>query len=218
MSDTNKAELDRRHKAVNLEKAQLELRRLKLQVAEAERKEQEAQADPGAAKIYTFYGGVDAGNVKTCMATLGKWSRISPKCPITLIFNSPGGSVSDGLALFDYIQYLRSIEHEITIVALGRAASMGGILLQAGDKRIIGANSMMLIHEVSAGTSGKVSEMEDSVRYFQQLQKILLRILAERSKLSIAQIKKRWKKTDWWLGADEVVELGFADEIQCACE
>ena len=93
------------------------------------------------------------------------------------------------------------------------AASMAGILLQSGNKRVIGQNAYILIHEVSDVAAGTTSEIEDELKLTKRLQKRLVGILAERSTMSEQQIEKKWKKNDWWLDANEAVELGFADEI-----
>jgi ATP-dependent Clp endopeptidase proteolytic subunit ClpP len=171
------------------------------------------KAQCSAHRVYTFYGAVNALNISTCMAELAIWSREAPGKPLTVIFNSPGGFVDDGMALYDYLLHLRSLGHHITTIALGRAASMGGVLLQAGDTRVIGPNAFVLIHEVAAGTSGKLSEMSDSIAFWKRQEGKLLKILAERSTMSVAQIRRKWHKTDWWLDAEEAVELGFADSI-----
>lgn len=195
-----------RQQTAATERAELELSNLKRESAKA-------NADAQEALTYTFYDGVSAESIKPALAELGRWTRRFPGKPIKLIVNSPGGSVIAGLALFDYIQELRANGHHVTVVALGMAASMGGILLQAGDKRVIGKHAMLLIHEVSSGTSGKVSEMGDSLEFSNKLWDKLSKILAERSKLSPAQVKRKSYKKDWWLDAEEAVELGFADEI-----
>ena len=207
--------------------AVLKLRKLELEVAEAElttekarvelenakREAEKARAKAEESLIYTFYDQVDEESIKAALAELGKWTRRFPGKEIKIILNSPGGSVIAGLALYDYILSLRSSGHKVTVVALGMAASMGGVLLQAGDRRVIGKNAMLLIHEVSAGAAGKQSEMEDQVRFTSRLWDKLAVILAERSKLSARQIKTRAKRVDWWLSASEAVKLGFADEI-----
>jgi ATP-dependent Clp endopeptidase proteolytic subunit ClpP len=195
-----------------------EIRRLQLDTDRAvveldalRRRELDFAADAARAHVYTFYSAVDADSVRECMSELGLWSRRDPGSPITVVFNSPGGSVLDGLALFDYLRQLRQAGHHVTTVALGRAASMGAVLLQAGDRRLIGENAFMLVHEVSHLSAGKVSEMEDNVDFTRRLQKRLLTILASRSTLSDAQIARRWARKEWWLDASEAVELGFAD-------
>lgn len=191
---------------------QLELRKLRAETEIEEMNASRKKALASSHRIYTFHGGVTPKTISECMAELGIWSRESPGAPLTVIFNSPGGYVDDGIALYDYMLLLRALGHHITTVALGRAASMGGILLQAGDVRVMGPNSFLLIHEVSAGTEGKLSQMAEDIHFWKRQEDKLLKILAERSTLSVAQIRRRWHKHDWWLDADESIELGFADE------
>lgn len=164
--------------------------------------------------LFDFSGGVTDANVSGFIKNLGEFSRRYPQKPLTIVFNSPGGSVFAGLALYDYIGALKEAGHQVTTKTIGMAASMGGILLQVGHERVAGANSYMLIHEVSNGMSGKVSEMDDNLKFTKRLQDRLLGILAERSTLSIPQIRTRWVKRDWWLDSDEMLKLGFVDRIQ----
>jgi ATP-dependent Clp endopeptidase proteolytic subunit ClpP len=166
------------------------------------------------ARIYTFYEQVKSESVSKCMEKLGEWSRRDPGQPIKIILNSPGGSVLDGLALYDYIRELRTLGHQVEVIALGMAASMGGVLLQSGDKRTMGKNAWLLIHEVSTGAIGNISEMEEELEFSKRLQDGIVSILAERSSMTTTQIKRKWKKTDWWLSAQEALELGFVDAIQ----
>lgn len=196
-----------------LRKLQLETERTLLELEVLRRNERDRAADPRAANVYTFYSSVDAETVQQCMAELGTWSRRGPGSEITVIFNSPGGSVLDGLALFDYLQQLRSVGHSVKTMALGRAASMGAVLLQAGSHRVIGRNAFLLIHEVSHQSVGKVSEMEDSVGFTKRLQQRLLAILSERSNLTEREIQRKWARKEWWVDAEEAVALGLADEL-----
>lgn len=170
------------------------------------------ETEPLNQRILPFLGAVNEKNVSGAMYHLTKMSRRS-KDPITVWFNSPGGYVVDGLALYDFIVGIREGGVEVNTVALGEAASMAGVLLQAGTKRYVGSNAHVLIHEVAGGMVGKVSELKDEMAYTERLQKRLLAILAERSTLTAAQIARRWKKTDWWLNAEECVDLGFADGV-----
>jgi ATP-dependent Clp endopeptidase proteolytic subunit ClpP len=164
-------------------------------------------------RLYSFIGPVSQGSAHECMETLGLWNRLDPGEGITVMFDSPGGGVFAGLALYDFLQELRGTGTQITTVVRGMAASMGGILMQAGDERVIGRNAHMLIHEVSSGSIGKVSDQEDNLKFTKRLQDRCVAILAERSTMSGAQIKTKWKKTDWWLDAPECVKFGFADRI-----
>lgn len=110
------------------------------------------------------------------MEELGSWSRREPGCAMKIIFNSPGGSIIDGLALYDFILELRANGHYVETIAVGMAASMGGILLQAGHERVVGANAFVLVHEASTGAMGKTSEIEDEVAFVKRLQEKLLDI------------------------------------------
>ena len=172
------------------------------------------RAAAGEARILTFYGEVGPPSVARALEELGIWARRDPGGPIKLIFNSPGGSVLDGLALFDYLRELEADGHPITTVGMGMAASMGGVLLQAGSHRVIGRNAYMLIHEVSSIGWGKTSELEDEVAFVKRLQDRLLDILAERSTMTRTQIARRWKRKDWWLDAGEALRYGFVDEVR----
>lgn len=196
-----------------LRKLELETEKVALELSGLRRRERDAAADAAEAHVYTFYAAVEGDSVQQCMAELGQWSRREPGSPITVIFNSAGGSVLDGLALFDYLRHLRQVGHHVTTMALGRAASMGAVLLQAGDRRVVGANAFLLIHEVSNTSAGKVSEMEDGVEFSRRLQKRLLSILSDRSTLTEAQLARRWTRKEWWLDAGEAVALGLADDV-----
>ncbi len=109
---------------------------------------------------------------------------------------------------------IKAAGHTLTTVTVGMAASMGGILLQAGDVRVASRNSVILIHEVATGASGKMTDLEDEVEFAKSLQKKLVSILAERSTMTAKQIENRWKRRDWWLSSDEALKLGFVDAIR----
>lgn len=181
-----------------------------------QREEQDAKAGADQHRIYTFYGEVDAERVEDCMAELGAWSRRDPGEPMTVLLNSCGGSCIDGIALYDYILSLRAIGHHFTIIALGEASSMGGILLQAADWRVMGATTELLIHEVSDEQIGSrtVSWIRDKHAYLLKLQRRMDLILAGRSTLTALEIEQRAEGRDWFLDAFEALELGFIDEIR----
>lgn len=192
----------------------IEFQRKTLELDSAGRYVRSERAKADEARVFPFYGSVSGSAVASAISKLSDWSRRDPGEPIEIVFNSPGGSVIDGLALFDYIQELRSRGTHITTITMGMAASMGGVLLQAGDVRVASKNSVLLIHEVSAGTQGKVSEMEDHLKFMEVLQGKCLEILADRSSMTARQIATKWKKTDWWLSADEALKLGFVDAVR----
>lgn len=189
-----------------------------------QRKEADELAKDAHHHRYLFNTAVTEASVNACIASLTAWSRQDPNCAVEIVFNSPGGSVVDGMALFDYIQMLRNSGHKVTTVALGMAASMAGILLQAGDVRAIGAQSWLMIHEASFGASGKTGEVEDRVEWVKRVQDRILTIFADRcasadsttatKRLSRKAIKNRWHRKDFWVSADEALAFGLVDEIR----
>jgi ATP-dependent Clp protease protease subunit len=182
-------------------------------LAQTKRKEKENLAADKHNFVYVFDDPVNASSVKTCIAQLTIWMRNSPKQDVEIIFNSPGGSLVEGMALFDFIQLVKKRGHHVTTTALGMAASMAGILLQAGTTRRMGAEAWVLIHEASFGAIGKIGDVEDTVEWVKKALKRIARIFATRSKLTAAQVTRRWKRKDWWLSSDDCLKLGFVDEI-----
>ena len=148
------------------------------------------------------------------MTKLTEWSRLDPKCDMEIVFSSPGGGIISGFELFDFIQSLRSSGHKITTGSLGYAASMAGILLQAGDVRWIGHQSWMMIHRAAFGAMGKTFEVEDEVKFVKRIEKRILDIFISRSKLSKTKIQRNWNRKDWWITADECLDLNLVDEVR----
>jgi ATP-dependent protease ClpP protease subunit len=202
-----------RRENLGIEKIKYELAQAKEDLAKTTREQSIALAQDLEAKTIVFVGSVNQESVVEAGRDLRIMSRRFPGEPLTIVFNSPGGHVIDGLALFDQIIELRKLGHHVTTVARGQAASMGGILLQAGDLRKIGPNAHLLIHEVSANSFGTITAQEEQLEFSKRLQNRLLAILAERSSMSRAEIKTAWKKTDWWLDSRQAVKLGFADQV-----
>ncbi len=186
----------------------------RIQMRDLQRKELEILADNKYHHVLFFNEQVASGSVAQCIDQLDTWDRLDPKCDIEIVFNSPGGSVTQGMALFDHIQRLKRKGHKVTTVAMGMAASMAGILLQAGDVRAIGAESYVLIHEISTGAVGKIGEIEDTVEFVKMIQKRVLRIFADRSKKPVSYFAKHWRRKDWWLSSEDCLELGVVDEIR----
>jgi ATP-dependent Clp protease protease subunit len=191
----------------------LERRTKELEADATVRRTEGELADAGQALVYTFFAEVDEDSVREAVRELSAWSRRAPGRPIRLVLNSPGGSVLEGLALFDFLGELRSRGHHLQVLALGTAASMGGVLLQAGSDRLLGRNAFVLVHEVRGGAIGTSSSLGDTVEFIGRLEERLLAILAERSTLTAEQIRARWGRRDWWLTAQEAVDLGFADVV-----
>lgn len=194
-----------------------EAERMEFYVAEAKRKDAEIMADDRYHHVYNFHGSVTSLTAAACIDQLSAWMRQAPEgaqLDIELIFNSPGGSVIDGMALWDYVQLVKSKGHKVTTSCYGMAASMAGILLQAGNVRVMGAESYLLIHEVSFGAGGKIGEVEDEVEFVKKIQARVVKIFADRSKLTANQIRSKWRRKDWWLDSSEALALGLIDEIR----
>lgn len=163
---------------------------------------------------YMFDKTVEAASVTACIAQLATWSRQDSSCDIEIQINSPGGEIFSGFALIDFVRDLRQKGHKVTTLAIGKAASMGGVVLQAGDTRAMGANALMLIHEGSLGAVGDFGEVEDRIELMKLMHERILDLFVSRSKVSKNFIKTHWKRKDWWLTADECLKHGFIDEIR----
>jgi ATP-dependent Clp endopeptidase proteolytic subunit ClpP len=176
-------------------------------------------------RIYRFSDSVSDKSVEACVSQLSTWHRLdvavgSEPRPLTVVFNSPGGSVIDGMALFDFIQEIREAGHEVTTLAQGMAASMAGILLQAGDKRVMTSQSWLMIHQASYGAVGSHYKVEDTVKWVERIQERILEIFTNRAKnseavkpITKATIKRNWNRKDWWITSDEALACGLIDRI-----
>lgn len=207
-------------------KSQAEAREASAKAAKAEielEREQEKRRDELAAnehhRVYVFDSEVNDSSVKRCIDQLVTWHRQDPECEIEIQVNSPGGAIFAGFALIDFIRGLREQGHKITMVTYGMAASMGGVLLQAADVRVMGANAFLLIHEGSMGAIGDFGDVEDRVELMGQMHERILTLFEERArpinpKTTKTFIKNRWKRKDWWITADDAKKLGFVDEVR----
>lgn len=183
-----------------------------------ERDEEAREAETASNKHHFFYpftGEVDTVPVNRCIDQLTTWVR-NAKGPLSIEvqFNSPGGSVVDGIALFDFLQTVRAEGHYLTTSTIGYAASMAGILLQAGDWRVMGAESWLMIHETSFTASGKFGAVTDRLEWLDRLQKRILHIFADRSTLTVDELDEKWKRKDWWISSDYALELKLVDEVR----
>jgi ATP-dependent Clp protease protease subunit len=134
-----------------------------------------------------------------------------PKADIKLYINSPGGSVYDGLAIYDTMQY---ITPDVQTIGIGLQASMGAFLLSSGakGKRFALPNSRIMIHQPSSGTQGKVSDQEITLRESIYLKQRLNEILAKNTGQKLAKIEKDADR-DFWMSAEEAVAYGLVDEM-----
>lgn len=195
-------------------KAEIEVNLSAMEIEKAKRIFNREKSMDEENHLYRFSGSVGDASVRKCMIKLTEWSRLDPKCDMEIVFSSPGGSIIDGFELFDFIQELRSKGHKITTGSLGMAASMAGILLQAGDTRWIGHQSWLMIHRAAFGAIGKTFEVEDEVKLVKRIEARILDVFVARSKLTKQRIKRNWDRKDWWIDADECIVLGLVDEVR----
>jgi ATP-dependent Clp protease, protease subunit len=130
---------------------------------------------------------------------------------ITIYVNSPGGSCSSGLAIYDTMQM---IPNNIKIVCVGEACSMGAFLLSSGTKghRYATPNSRIMIHMVSSGASGTIKDMEISFAESKVINDILHERLAIHCGKTVAQLLKATDR-DCWMSAEEAKKFGIIDEV-----
>ena len=135
----------------------------------------------------------------------------NPDKDISLYINSPGGSVSAGMAIFDTMQFIKP---DVSTLCTGMAASMGAFLLAAGakGKRFSLPNSRIMIHQPSGGSQGQASDIEIQAREILYLRSRLNGILAERTGQTIEQIAKDTDR-DRFMSADESAEYGLIDKV-----
>lgn len=134
-----------------------------------------------------------------------------PDRDIKLYINSPGGSVTAGMAIYDTMQYVRP---DVTTICIGMAASMGAFLLAAGKKgkRFALPNSEILLHQVMGGAEGQAVEIEIAARQIIKTKQKINKLIAKHSGQPLAKIEKDTDR-DFWLSADEAKQYGIIDEV-----
>ncbi|KAA9218654.1 MULTISPECIES: ATP-dependent Clp endopeptidase proteolytic subunit ClpP [Aerococcus] len=133
---------------------------------------------------------------------------------IYIYINSPGGSVTAGMAIYDTMQFVNA---DVVTIVTGLAASMGSILLIGGTKgkRYALPHSEVLIHQPLGGVQGQATEIEISARHILQTKQTLKEIIAERSGQDIDKVEKDMDR-DYWMTAKEAKEYGIIDEIMAS--
>ncbi|MCG5061745.1 MAG: ATP-dependent Clp protease proteolytic subunit [Limnoraphis sp. WC205] len=134
-----------------------------------------------------------------------------PNKPIYLYINSPGGSVTAGMAIYDTMQYIKS---DVVTICVGLAASMGAFLLASGTpgKRLALPHARIMIHQPMGGTRGQATDIEIEAREILRIRSLLNSILAERTNQSIEKIEKDTDR-DYFLSAEEARNYGLVDQV-----
>jgi ATP-dependent Clp protease protease subunit len=135
----------------------------------------------------------------------------NPDKDIFLYINSPGGSVSAGLSVYDTMNFVKP---EISTLCMGMAASMGSFLLMAGakGKRLALPNSRVMIHQPSGGAQGQASDIEIQAREIIKTREQLNRIYAERTGQTVAKIEADMER-DMWMSPTEAKDYGLIDQV-----
>ncbi len=154
---------------------------------------------------------VNSATANIVIAQLLHLAYEDPKKDIKLYINSPGGSVYDGLAIIDTMNY---IEPDVQTIGIGLQASMGAMLLSAGakGKRFALPNARIMIHQPSSGTEGKITDQEIALREGVYLKKVLAEMMAKNTGKTLAQVEKDMDR-DNWMSAKEAMEYGIIDEV-----
>ena len=154
---------------------------------------------------------VNEHTANVVVAQLLHLANEDPTKDIQLYINSPGGSVYDGLAIYDTMQYIKP---DVQTIGIGLQASMGAFLLSSGakGKRFVLPNSRVMIHQPSSGTQGKVTDQEITLREALALKQKLAEMLAKNTGQKLAKVKADMER-DFWMSAEEAVKYGVADAV-----
>lgn len=162
-------------------------------------------------RIIFLSGPVTDALANTVIAQLLFLENEDSKKDITIYINTPGGSVSAGLAIYDTMQYVKP---HVSTVCVGIAASMGAVLLAAGTKgkRFSLPNSEILLHQVMGGAQGQASEIEITARQILKIKDRLNKILVKHTGQTASKIEKDTDR-DFYLSAPEAKDYGVIDAI-----
>ena len=134
-----------------------------------------------------------------------------PDKDIQFYINSPGGSVTAGMAIYDTMQYIKC---DVATICVGMAASMGAFLLSAGTKgkRMALPNAEIMIHQPSAGTQGQITDMAIHMKRLQTIKERMNRIMSENTGRSIEEVTSACER-DNFMSAQEAMEFGLIDKV-----
>ncbi|WP_080416078.1 ATP-dependent Clp endopeptidase proteolytic subunit ClpP [Burkholderia ubonensis] len=162
-------------------------------------------------RIVFLNGPVDDNSANLVVAQLLFLESVNPDKDISLYINSPGGSVSAGLAIYDTMQFIKP---DVSTLCMGMAASMGAFLLAAGEKgkRFALPNARIMIHQPLGGARGQASDIEIQAKEIIRIKGDLNRILAERTGQPLERIEQDTDRDNYKSAAD-AVEYGLIDKV-----
>jgi len=134
-----------------------------------------------------------------------------PDKDIQFYINSPGGSITSGMAIYDTMQYIKA---DVSTICIGMAASMGAFLLSAGakGKRLALPNAEVMIHQPSGGSRGQATDIQIQAERILKMKKNLNRILADNTGKSLEEIERDCER-DYFMSAEEAVTYGIVDKV-----
>ncbi|MFA6514674.1 MAG: ATP-dependent Clp protease proteolytic subunit [Candidatus Paceibacterota bacterium] len=159
-----------------------------------------------------FLGGpIDDHVANLVIAQLLYLDHTDSKKDVYLYINSPGGSVTAGLAIIDTMNFIKS---DVSTICVGIAASMGALILSSGKKgkRFSLPNSEVMIHQVMGGTEGQASDIAINAKHILRTKDTLNKILAQNTNKKIDQVEKDSDR-DYWMTSDEAKKYGIIDDI-----
>jgi ATP-dependent Clp protease protease subunit len=162
-------------------------------------------------RIIFLSGVIDDHIANVVVAQLLHLASKDPDKDIQLYINSPGGSVTAGLAIYDTMQYIKP---DVSTVSIGMTASMGALILTAGakGKRYALPNSEILLHQVMGGAKGQASEIEITAKQILRIKDQMNKILAKHTGQSLSKIAQDTDR-DFYLSAEEAKAYGVVDEV-----
>jgi ATP-dependent Clp protease, protease subunit len=162
-------------------------------------------------RIVFLIGPVNDATANLVVAQMLFLESENPDKEIFLYINSPGGSVSAGLSIYDTMQFIKP---DVSTLCMGLAASMGAFLLAAGTKgkRLALPNSRIMIHQPSGGAQGQATDIEIQAREILRLRETLNQILAARTGQSLEKIKADSER-DYFMSAPEAKDYGLVDQV-----
>ena len=154
---------------------------------------------------------VNATTASLVVAQLLYLEAQDPDKDIQFYINSPGGSVTDGMAIYDTMQYVKC---DVSTICIGMAASMGAFLLSSGakGKRFALPNAEIMIHQLSAGTQGQITDMAIHLKRLEIIKKRMNKILAENTGKPLEVVTADCER-DNFMSADEAMEYGLIDKV-----
>ena len=154
---------------------------------------------------------VNATTASLVVAQLLYLEAQDPDKDIQMYINSPGGSITDGMAIYDTMQYIKC---DVSTICVGMCASMAAFLLNAGakGKRLALPNSEIMIHQPSAGTQGQVTDMAIHLKRLETIKKRMNRIMAENTGKTVEEITAACER-DNFMQAEEAREFGLIDKV-----